>query len=66
MNINQRFDYPLAAWSSASSARSGSINPDIQHLADAVGYIAQALTQQNLKLDTLLARQTEILKRLNG
>lgn len=64
MNINQKFDNPLAAFSAAGSAISHSTNAYTRHLAGAVGYLAQALTQQNLKLDRLLTRQAEVLERL--
>ena len=66
MHINANFDYPLAAFAAASSARASSRDPGVQHLADAVGHLAQAIAQQNQKIDALLVRQAQIFKKVSG
>lgn len=63
MNINPRFDYRLAAWSSAGSAKSAATTEHERQLADAVGYLVQAIEQLNTKLDAVLIAQTKLLQR---
>lgn len=63
MNVSPNFDTRLMAWSEAQSASRDATTGHEKHLAEAVGYLAQAVEQLNFKLDTVLAGQRNIAER---